>query len=144
MKNPAEQGGVGQYKAVGNQTGVTEASPHRLIQMLLDGALDKIARAKGAMQRGEIEEKGSNISSAGSIVLGLRSSLDMDAGGELAVNLDSLYDYMFRRLMDAHISNEAAALDEVSSLLREIKQGWDAIPQEAISGGEMVKSMVGT
>jgi flagellar protein FliS len=144
MKNPAEQGGVGQYKTVGTQTGVTEASPHRLIQMLLDGALDKIARAKGAMQRGQIEEKGSNITSAGSIVLGLRSSLDMDAGGELAVNLDSLYDYMFRRLMDAHINNEEAALDEVASLLREIKQGWDAIPQETISGGEMVKSMVGT
>lgn len=144
MKNQSGQGGVGQYKAVGTQTGVAEASPHRLIQMLLDGALDKIARAKGAMQRGQIEEKGSNISSAGSIVLGLRSSLDMDAGGELAVNLDSLYDYMFRRLMDAHLGNEVAALDEVASLLREIKQGWDAIPQETISGGEMVKSMVGT
>lgn len=143
MRNPAEKGGVGQYQTVGTQTGVTEASPHRLIQMLLDGALDKIARAKGAMQRRQIEEKGSYISSAGSIVLGLRSSLDMDAGGELAVNLDSLYDYMFRRLMDAHMNNEVTALDEVASLLREIKQGWDAIPQETIGGGEMVKSMVG-
>ncbi|MEZ5542637.1 MAG: flagellar export chaperone FliS [Pseudomonadota bacterium] len=143
MKNPAEQGGIGQYQAVGTQTGVTEASPHRLIQMLLDGALDKIARAKGAMQRNQIEDKGRNITSAGSIVLGLRSSLDMDAGGELAANLDSLYDYMFRRLMDAHLNNELAALDEVASLLREIKQGWDAIPQEAIGGGEMVKSMAG-
>ena len=93
---------------------------------------------------GCIEEKGSNITSAGSIVLGLRSSLDMEAGGELAANLDNLYDYMFRRLMDAHVNNEEAALDEVASLLREIKQGWDAIPQETISGGEMVKSMVGT
>jgi len=144
MKNPAEQGGVGQYATVGTQTGITEASPHRLIQMLLDGALDKIARAKGAMQRRQIEEKGNNITSAGSIVLGLRSSLDMEAGGELAANLDNLYDYMFRRLMDAHINNEEAALDEVASLLREIKNGWDAIPQETISGGEMVKSMVGT
>lgn len=144
MKKPAEQGGVGEYTAIGTQTGIAEASPHRLIQMLLDGALDKIARAKGAMQRKQIEEKGSNITSAGSIVLGLRSSLDMDAGGELAANLDNLYDYMFRRLMDAHVNNDQAALDEVASLLREIKQGWDAIPQEAISGGEMVKSMVGT
>lgn len=144
MNNPAGQGGAGQYKAVDTQTGVTEASPHRLIQMLLDGALDKIARAKGAMQRNQIEEKGNSITSAGSIVLGLRSSLDMDAGGELAVNLDNLYEYMFRRLMDAHLNNEEAALDEVTSLLREIKQGWDAIPQETISGGEMVKSMAGT
>jgi len=144
MKNPAEQGGVGQYAAVGTQTGITEASPHRLIQMLLDGALDKIARAKGAMQRRQIEEKGKDITSAGSIVLGLRSSLDMEAGGELAANLDNLYEYMFRRLMDAHVNNEEAALDEVASLLREIKNGWDAIPKETISGGEMVKSLVGT
>jgi len=144
MNNPAEQGGAGQYTAVGTQTGITEASPHRLIQMLLDGALDKIARAKGAMQRNQIQEKGSNITSAGSIVLGLRSSLDMDAGGDLAASLDNLYEYMFRRLMDAHVNNEMAALDEVASLLREIKQGWDAIPQETISGGEMVKSMAGT
>jgi len=144
MNNPAEQGGAGQYTAVGTQTGITEASPHRLIQMLLDGALDKIARAKGAMQRNQIQEKGSNITSAGSIVLGLRSSLDMDAGGDLAASLDNLYEYMFRRLMDAHVNNVMAALDEVASLLREIKQGWDAIPQETISGGEMVKSMAGT
>jgi len=144
MKKPAEQGGVGQYTAVGTHTGITEASPHRLIQMLLDGALDKISRAKGAMQRKQIEEKGAAISSAGSIVLGLRSSLDMEAGGELAANLDNLYDYMFRRLMDAHLNNEVVALDEVASLLHEVKQGWDAIPKEAISGGEMVKTMVGT
>ena len=144
MKNTAKQGGVGEYSAVGTQTGVTEATPHRLIQMLLDGALDKIARAKGAMQRKDIAEKGSHIASASSIVHGLRDSLDMEAGGEIAANLANLYDYMLRRLMAGHASNDPLALDEVASLLREIKLGWEAIPNEAINGGEMVKSMVGT
>ena len=144
MKNPSQQGAAGQYASVGTQTGVTEASPHRLIQMLLDGALDKIARARGAMQRNEYKEKGNHITSAGSIVLGLRTSLDLEAGGELAANLDNLYEYMFRRLMEAHAENDEAALDEVSSLLREIKSGWDALPQETTGGGDVVKSMVGT
>ncbi|MEA2078767.1 MAG: flagellar export chaperone FliS, partial [Pseudomonadota bacterium] len=103
-----------------------------------------IARAKGAMQRKEIAEKGNHITSACSIVHGLHNSLDMEAGGEMAVNLGNLYDYMIRRLMEGHATNDLAALDEVASLLREIKRGWDAIPDEAINGGEMVKSMVGT
>ncbi|MGB5261645.1 MAG: flagellar export chaperone FliS [Gammaproteobacteria bacterium] len=144
MKNPSQQGAAGEYASVGTQTGVSEASPHRLIQMLLDGALDKIARARGAMQRNEYKEKGNHITSAGSIVLGLRSSLDLEAGGELAANLDNLYEYMFRRLMEAHAENDEAALDEVTSLLREIKSGWDALPQETTGGGDVVKSMVGT
>ncbi len=110
--------------------------------MLLDGALDKIARARGAMQRKEYEEKGNHITSTSSIILGLRSSLDLEAGGELAANLDSLYEYIFRRLMEAHAQNDEAALDEVSSLLREIKSGWDALPQETTAGGDAA-NMVG-
>ena len=144
MKNPTDQGAAGQYASVGTQSGVAEASPHRLIRMLLDGALDKIARARGAMQRKEYAEKGNHITSAGSIIIGLRSSLDLEAGGELAANLDRLYEYMFRRLMEAHAQNDEAALDEVASLVREIKSGWDALPQEITDGGEVAKSMVGT
>jgi flagellar protein FliS len=134
---------AGQYKTVDTETGVSGASPHRLIQMLLDGALGKIAMAKGAMQRGEIQEKGNHITSTAAIIVGLRDSLDMDAGGELARNLDDLYDYMVRRLMDAHLNNDLAGLDEVASLVQEIKRGWDAIPQEAINGGQVVPSATG-
>lgn len=143
MVNNGNNLAASQYRAVDTETGVDAATPHRLIQMLLDGALDKIAMAKGAMQRGEIQQKGDFITSASSIVLGLQGSLDMDAGGELAINLDSLYDYMVRRLMESHLNNDLAGLDEVASLLREIKRGWDAIPQEAINGGQMVPSAAG-
>lgn len=124
------QGALNQYRKVGVHAGIADASPHRLIQMLMEGALDKIHAAKGHMARGEVAAKGKHISWAISIVDGLRSSLDLKAGGELAENLDALYDYMNRRLLDANLHNDQSALDEVSKLLLEIKQGWDAIPEQ--------------
>ena len=122
---------VKQYGQVGVVSGVEAANPHRLIHMLMDGALEKIAMAKGFMLRKDIAHKGSHISWAISIIDGLRASLDKEAGGEIAVNLDDLYDYMNRRLLRANIENNPDILDEVSSLLRSIKTAWEAIPAEA-------------
>jgi len=116
-----------QYSRNAVQTGVESASPHRLIQMLLEGALGKIAAAKGNMEHGNIQAKGDQIGSAISILDGLKSSLDMEKGGEIARNLDDLYIYMERRLIEAHRNNDPAILDEVSDLLRQIKEAWDAI-----------------
>ena len=79
---------VKQYNQVGVVSGVEAASPHRLIQMLMQGAIEKVAMAKGYMLRKDIANKGSHISWAISIIDGLRSSLDMEAGGEIAQNLD--------------------------------------------------------
>ena len=121
---------LNQYAKVKNSTGVEEAGPHRLIQMLMEGALDKINLAKGFMERKEIAAKGSHISWAISIIDGLRVSLNREAGGEIAENLDNLYDYMERRLVEANLRNDPAILNEVSGLLREIKGAWDAIPLE--------------
>ena len=129
MNYPPGKGSVlKQYNQVGAQSGVESASPHRLIQMLLEGALDKINLAKGYMQRGEIALKGSHISWAISIIDGLRMSLDKEAGGEMAENLDSLYEYMGRRLVEANLHDDVEILNEVSSLLLEIKSAWDAVP----------------
>ena len=122
------QGALQQYKKIGAQTDVATASPHRLIQMLLEGALEKINLAKGYMQRNEIQLKGNHISWAISIIDGLRISLDKDTGGDIADNLDALYDYMGRRLAEANLANDTAMLDEVSGLLLEIKAAWDQVP----------------
>ena len=122
------QGALQQYKKIGAHTDVATASPHRLIQMLLEGALEKINLAKGYMQRGEIQLKGNHISWAISIIDGLRISLDREAGGDIAANLDALYDYMGRRLAEANLTNDVAMLDEVSRLLLEIKAAWDQVP----------------
>jgi len=120
---------VKQYNKVGVSSGVESASPHRLIQMLMVGALEKINMAKGQMKRGEVSPKGGNISWAISIIDGLRASLDLNTGGEIAQNLDDLYDYMTRRLARANVENDADILDEVASLLRSIKGSWDEVPE---------------
>lgn len=118
-----------QYNQVRTHANIEDASPHRLIQMLMEGALDKIRIARGFMERKKIQEKVQHINWALSIIDGLRNSLDMEKGGDIAQNLDSLYDYMQRRLIVANMDNDPAILDEVAGLLGEIKSAWDALPQ---------------
>ncbi|HAJ85709.1 flagella export chaperone FliS [Stutzerimonas stutzeri] len=118
-----------QYQQVGVQAQVTEASPHRLIQMLMQGGLDRIYQAKGAIEFGRIAEKGELIGKGIGIIGGLREALNHEVNGELSANLDRLYEYMIRRLTDANRNNDAAALAEVASLLLEVKTGWDGIVQ---------------
>jgi len=134
--------GVNAYKAVGRGS-ASYADPWRLTAMLFDGALERVAQAKGAMERGYVAGKGERIGKAISILDGLRSSLDHDAGGQLAGNLDALYDYMQRRLLVANMRDDIAALDEVASLLREIKEGWEGIPPEARRADQAGKTDVG-
>ena len=116
-----------QYQSVNNQAQAIEASPHRLIQMLMEGGLTRLAQARGAMERNQTALKGELVSKSIAIVGGLRQALDVKQGGELAVNLDNLYAYMTTRLMEANIKNDPAILEEVADLLREVKTGWDAI-----------------
>lgn len=118
-----------QYQSVNTQVRVVDASPHRLIQMLMEGGLTRIAQARGAMERGQTALKGELIGKSIAIVAGLRESLDHQLGGELAGNLDSLYEYMIARLTEANISNEPAFLEDVAILLRDVKAGWDAIAE---------------
>jgi flagellar protein FliS len=114
------------------ETGVLAASPHRLISMLFDGALTAIASASHYMETGDIEKKGEAIAKAVTIIVtGLKSSLNRDAGGELAENLNALYDYMARRLFEAHAKNDSEMLVEVKGLLTDIKSAWDEIGSTA-------------
>lgn len=125
MNMGARQYAVNSYKS-GVVVEVEAASSHRLIQMLYEGGLQRIAVAKGAILRKEIELKGKNITQAIGILGGLRASLDFNQG-ELAKNLDNLYEYMERRLLEANLKNDITVLDEVSGLLRDVKSAWDAI-----------------
>lgn len=124
---------LSEYASVSVTSGIEDATPHRLIQMLMEGALDKIATAKGHLLHNNMSEKGRHISWAISIISGLQSSLDLEAGGEISANLDSLYDYMVRRLALAGSQNDTVILDEVSSLLLELKSAWDVIPRQLAS-----------
>ena len=121
---------MNQYKQVGTRVHADSADPHQLIVMLFDGALERIAIAKGAMARNEIEVKGQKIGRAIAIIDGLKASLDKEKGGEIAENLNDLYSYMQRRLFEANAGNNQEVLDEVTDLLREIRQAWVEIPVE--------------
>lgn len=121
---------ISHYNQVNRFSGVTEADPHRLVLMLLEGVISKIAIVKGLMIRKEVAKKGELIGQAIAIVSSLKSSLNKEAGGELAENLDNLYEYIEHRLLTANLKNDVSILDEVSKLLHEIKAGWQAIPAE--------------
>lgn len=118
---------VQHYSSVKVHSSVETASPHRLIQMLFEGALERIAQAKGAMAQNQIARKGELISKAAAIVGGLQGSLNDKEGGALAANLDGLYDYVIRRLTQANYENNPDYLEECGRLLGEIKTAWDAI-----------------
>jgi flagellar protein FliS len=118
------------YAEVGVETGVACADPHKLILMLFDGTLAAIANARVAMARREIGAKGAALGKAIAIIDGgLKSSLDVAAGGELAQRLSGLYDYMLRQLVTANLRNETDRLDEVSRLLNELRGAWAQIGQ---------------
>ncbi len=135
MSYSRKRGAVAQYGQVATAAEVAYASPHRLVQMLMEGVTDKIATAKGQIGRHDLEGKSKHISWAISILNGLRGSLDFSAGGEIAANLDNLYEYMSRRLMEANAANDIGILDEVTSLMVEIKTAWDALPDEVKQPG---------
>jgi len=116
-----------QYQKIGAQAQTSEASPHRLVQMLMEGGLDRIAQAKGAMERKDIPNKGVFISKAIGIIGGLREGLDLDNKAESVGELDSLYAYMMKRLAQANVNTDSKILDEVADLLNTVKDGWDAI-----------------
>lgn len=119
------------YTRIGNETGVESASPHKLILMLYDGALVALRTASVAMQNKDIPTKGRSISKAIDIIMnGLKVSLDIKAGGELAERLDALYEYMADRLLHANLHNNQAAMDEVVGLLGSLREAWAAIADE--------------
>ncbi|MDD3609138.1 MAG: flagellar export chaperone FliS [Halothiobacillaceae bacterium] len=124
MANPY----AAQYASIDLHARIEDASPHRLIQMLMEGAQQRLAQAHGAIERGDPVVKGEQIGRAIAIIGGLQGSLDIERGGELAANLDELYSYMQRRLLEANRDSSIAAIEEVANLLREVKTAWDAIP----------------
>src|SRR3546814_4213396 len=110
-----------QYQKIGAQAQTSEASPHRLVQMLMEGGLDRIAQAKGAMERKDIANKGVLISKAIGIVGGLREGLDLENQAESVTELDSLYTYMMKRLAEANAKTDPKILDEVADLLSTVR-----------------------
>lgn len=121
-KNSAKE-----YSQVSLQTEVMEADPHKLIQLLLDGALTRLAVAKNLIEQGDMEGKNEKLGNVVDIICSLQESLDHERGGEIAQNLERLYDYMTRRIWDANRLNDVDIVNEVMGLLMEVKAGWEGI-----------------
>ncbi len=124
------RGSLKAYNKVNISSQAAEASPHKVVQLLLGGSIDKLLQAKLATEQGEQAKKGELISRTMEIIAHLQAALDFEQGGEIAQNLSAMYDYMMRRLVSANQSNDVDALLEVVDLLRTVKSGWDAIPVE--------------
>lgn len=121
---------ISAYRSVAAHGSSTSADPHQLITMLMDGALDRLASARGCIERGEIVAKAALLQRVGAIMEELRSSLDHSVGGEVSANLERLYDYMMRRVLAANLHNDTAAIDEVVRLLKQVRDSWITIPLE--------------
>jgi flagellar secretion chaperone FliS len=128
MSGYSRSSNLAAYQTVAAHGGVAAADPHRLILMLMDGALERIASAKGAIENGALEAKTRMLHRAVAIIDELRASLNFDAGGQIAQNMGDLYEYIGRQLLRANLDSRTDLLDEVSHLLREIRSAWIQIP----------------
>ena len=123
--------GINAYKKGTLKQDIANADPHRLTLMLMQGALDKMAYARGCIERRDFEHKSEHITKATAILVNLRDTLDMQVGGEVARNLFELYDYMVQRMVDANVKNDAHIINEVIELFTPIKDAWLQIPESA-------------
>jgi flagellar protein FliS len=121
---------VAAYQSVSVHGGVAGADPHRLVLMLMDGALERMAIARGYIERGQIAKKAQALHQCVNIVNELRGSLNLAQGGPLAQNLSDLYDYMLRQLLRANVDSDLKCVKEVASLMGEIRAAWLAIGPE--------------
>jgi flagellar protein FliS len=134
----ASRQGINAYARVGLETGVIAASPHRLILMLFEGARVALTSALVHMRSGETVAKGESLSKAISMISsGLQASLDVNAGGELAQQLNALYDYMSRRLLLANLHNKPEYVEEVARLLAELSEAWETIGTTTTGGDQL-------
>lgn len=119
-----------QYNHVNVQTSITDANPHKLIDLLYSGFIERVAQARVAIVNNKVEVKGQKISKAIDILIGLRSALDFEQGKDISTQLDDLYEYMMHQLLDANINNDVTKCDEVTRLMLTIKEAWVAIKSE--------------
>ncbi|NVC63835.1 flagellar export chaperone FliS [Vibrio sp. 05-20-BW147] len=124
------RGSLQAYKKVSVDSQLSAASPHKVIQMLMAGAIERLIQGKAAMQAGNIPVKGERLGKALDIIIALRSCLSMDDGGDIARNLDQLYEFMITQISGANHKNDPTMIDDVIDIIREIKSAWDQIPNE--------------
>lgn len=120
---------INKYRQV-SVNNVQDMTPYEQVNLIFVNIIGKLAAAKGSIERKEIEKKGNNISVCISLIGALQDALNMDNGGEISANLASLYEYCQYKLVNANVNNDIEGLIEVSTIIKNIKEGWEAIPQD--------------
>lgn len=118
---------VADTNAANSSQNIHTMTPYQVITLLLDGALDRIDQAIKNISRGDIDAAAVLVQKAVGIVGGLRESLDLNNGGEIADNLDALYEYITVRLENITTESPLDTLEEVKNLLQEVHEGWSGI-----------------
>jgi flagellar protein FliS len=131
--NSMVKNALSSYQHVGYSASVEYSDPHQLVGMLFNALLESLADARRHITGADLVSKGRSIARAQKIIYGLRTTLDFKQGGELARNLDALYDYCLRLLARASCENSQDALAEVSSLIGEISDAWQLMPTRRLS-----------
>ena len=116
------------YGQIKNDSQTTYASPHQLMLMLFDGAIEAMSMTIGAIQHNKFELRSKQSTRSISIINGMRECLDMETGGDLANNLYSLYSYMAKELFKASFKNDADTVQNIQTMLKDIRESWEKIP----------------
>ncbi|MDA9557526.1 flagellar export chaperone FliS [Vibrio sp.] len=124
------RGSLQAYKKVSVDSQLSAASPHKIVHMLMSGAIERLIQGKAAMEQGNIPVKGERLGKALDIIISLRGCLSMEDGGDVAKNLDQLYEFMITQITVSNKENTPETLNDIIDILREIKSAWEQIPAE--------------
>lgn len=119
------------YRQTAVETRVHEADPHKLVELMLEGAIQRLRTAEACVASGDISRKAKAASEAGAIVDSLSGCLDFEQGGDIAQRLEALYDYASRKIATANMSNDAEGFGEVATLLSDVFSAWKQIKPAA-------------
>ena len=130
------------YKATSIAADLAVADPHRVVQLMMQVFLERLAQAKGAIERQDMEAKSTAVSKAQGLLHGLQDALDMSQGA-ISEDLHGLYAYMDERIWDASLTRDVAPLDEVMNLMVTIKSAWDQLPEAEKQQGFQMRQQLG-
>lgn len=109
---------------------ILTASPEKIIRMLYDAAIQNLERSRAALSdpgQTHSAEVGEALGKALSIIAELKASLDKERGGEIAENLDGLYDFSMNQISQANINRAPGPVENSLRVMRTLKEGWDAV-----------------
>ncbi len=123
--------GFDAYQETNTEAQAATADPHKLVVMLIDGLLDEIDRVEGHIQGRRYEHKGRSVSKCLDILAGLDAALDIEQGGDVAVNLHNLYEYCANTIYQVSISNDLEQLSSVKNVMTNLREGWEHMGRDA-------------